>query len=155
MRLAIYPLILGVFGTALTTALPQQTPNSDQNVFNLYDNIPKDKWPKFKGQLVVPQCILNKLGEKHQKREWPRIPQPVYPLPDSCPAWQQQNTETETDREDRELCGEGFEPRCCSGSAYGFGLGTVRDPCYQCTLEIITIYFFIPPWAQTNKPSAG
>ncbi|MCJ1346148.1 hypothetical protein MMC31_004362, partial [Peltigera leucophlebia] len=137
MRLPIYPLILGVcFGTALTAALPKQTPNpgqNSQNGFDLYNNIPQDKWPTFKGQLVDPQCILRNLGKKHQKREWPSIPQPVYPMPGgSCPAWQQNTeTETETDREDRELCGDGFEPRCCVGKAFGFGLGTIRQPCYQ------------------------
>lgn len=136
MHLQIYALILVLCcsGTALTTALPQQSFNSGQNpedIFSAYSSIPQDKWPRYKGQVIDPRCILNNLGKKHHKREWPRIPQPVYPS-GYCPAWQQQ-TETETDREDRELCGDGFEPRCCAGEATGFGLGTMRSPCYQCT----------------------
>lgn len=159
MHLPIYPFLLVMcFRTALTTALPQQNFYSGQNsqdIFAPYSNIPQDKWPRYQGQLVDPQCILTNLGKEDRKREWPTIPQPVYPLPESCPAWQQ-DTETETEREDRELCGDGFEPRCCVGKAYGFGLGTVRTPCYQCTPEThFQFYSFRPSGASAlNKPSS-
>lgn len=144
MPLLIYPLILVVcFGTALTIALPQQTPNSGQNpqdAFNLYGKIPQDKWPTYKGVVIDPQCILTELRKKHQKREWPAIPKPVYPTPGYCPTLPQDTeTDTATDREDRELCGEGFEPRCCTGKEFGFGLGTIRSTCYQCTPDNMSI----------------
>lgn len=142
MHLPVYPLILVVcFGTALTIALPQQAPNSGQNPqdpFYLYSQIPQEKWPRYKGAVIDPQCILTDLRKNHQKREWPIIPKPVYPAPGYCPAWPQNTetnteTETETDRENRELCGDGFQPRCCTGPEFGFGLGTMNSPCYQCT----------------------
>lgn len=159
MHLQIYPLLLVVgFRTALTTALPQQTFDSGQNsrdIFAPYSEIPQDKWPRYKGQLVDPKCILNNLGKEHRKREWPRIPQPVYPSSGYCPAWQKE-TETETDREDRELCGDGFEPRCCVGKAMGFGRGTIHSPCYQCTPKPhFQLYSFRPSGASVlNKPSS-
>lgn len=147
MHIKIYPLILVVCSG---TALSQQLFDSGQNLqdnFDPYSKIPQDIWPRYKGQLVDPRCIITNLGKKHQKREWPRLPQPEYPVPGFCPAWQQ-NTETETDHEDRNLCGEGFEPRCCAGKAFGFGLGTVRSPCYQCTPDnCFQLYSFRPSGA--------
>lgn len=159
MHLKIFPLLLvACFRTALITALPQQTFNSGQNsqdIYAPYRNIPQDKWPRYKGQLVDPTCILTNLGKEHRKREWPVIPQPAYPSSGYCPAWQQ-NTETKTDSEDRDLCGDGFEPRCCVGNAFGFGLGTVNTPCYQCTPEThFQLYSFRPSGAsELSKPSS-
>lgn len=138
MHLLLYPLILAVcFGTALTTA--QQTSNSGQNPqdpYNLYSGIPQEQWPRYKGAVIDPQCILTDLRKNHHKRERPANSKHDNPAPGYCPAWPQETeTETETDREDRELCGDGFEPRCCTGTAFGFGLGTIISPCYQCTLD--------------------
>lgn len=151
MHLHIYPLILVVcFWTAVTTALPQQTFNSGQNnqdIFSQYSEIPQDKWPRYQGRVVDPTCILTNLGKKHQKRELPTKPPPAYPSSGYCPAWKE-NTETDLDHENRELCGEGYEPRCCVGKSFGFGFGTVHTPCYQCTPNIhFQLYSF--------RPSAG
>lgn len=159
MHLQIYPFLLVVyFRTALTTALPQQNFDSGQNsqdTFAQYSNIPQNIWPRYHGQLVDPQCILTNLGKGHRKRETPRAPRPAYPGPGYCPAWQK-DTETESDRENRELCGDGFEPRCCVGEAYGFGLGTVNSPCYQCTPEThFQLYSFRPSGASALNQASS